>query len=86
MIIFIIAISLGILLSLFTACIILIYIQTYYSYFYSRNNRNNRNNILPIRNISSVTVKPKKEIELIPMKKYVVIQNPDQQFSIGVGV
>ena len=83
MIIFIIAISMGILLSLFTACIILLYIQTYYSYIYSRNNRNN---ILPIRNISSVAVKPKKEIELIPMKKYVVIQNPDQQFSIGVGV
>jgi len=80
MIVFIIAISMGILLSLFTACIILLYIQTYYSYIYSRNNRNN---ILPI---SSVAVKPKKEIELIPMKKYIVIQNPDQQFSIGVGV
>ena len=23
---------------------------------------------------------------IIPMKKYIVIQNPDQQFSIGVGV
>lgn len=47
---------------------------------------NNRNAILPIRNISNIPVKTKKDIELTPMKKYVVIQSPDQQFSIGIEV
>jgi len=84
MYIIIIAISMGLLLSLLMACLILLCVQ--YNYYQGNllNGRNNQN-ILPIRNIPNVTVKPKKEIELIPMKKYVFIQNPDQQISIGIG-
>ena len=57
-------------------------------YRYITNTTYSSNVIRPIRRNMHITTynQPKKEIELIPIKKYVVIQSPDQQFSIGVEV
>ena len=86
--IYLLAICLGILSSLSMFCIIILCVKhKYYKdiiLFFIEDN--NRDNILPIRNISNINVRPKKEVELIPMNKYVVVQSPDQKFSIGIEV
>ena len=79
-------ICLGTISFLSMSCLIILCVKyNYYTdimLFFSDNDRN----VVPMRNIHNITVKPKKEIELTPMKKYVVIQSPDQQFSIGIEV
>ena len=86
--IFILAICMGIISSLFMFCILILCVKyNYYTdiiLFFTEDN--NTNDILPIRNTSNPVRRPKKEIELTPMKKYVVIQSPDQHFSIGIEV
>jgi hypothetical protein len=89
--IFLLAICLGILSSLSMFCIIILCVKhKYYTdiilFFIEDDRDNNRDNILPIRNITNINVRPKKEVELTHMKKYVVVQSPDQQFSIGVEI
>ena len=87
-IIIILAICMG-TSSLSMFCLIMLCIKyNYYTDIILFLTENNRNVIAPPprRNMSTINVKPKKEIELIPIKKYVVIQSPDQQFSIGVEI
>ena len=78
----------GIISSLSMSCLLILCVKhNYYTdiiLFFTEDN--NRNDILPIRNISNSVRKPKKEIELTPMRKYVVIQSPDQHVSIGIEV
>ena len=86
--IFILAICMGIISSLSMSCLLILCVKhNYYTdiiLFFTEDN--NTNDILPIRNTSNPVRRPKKEIELTPMKKYVVIQSPDQHFSIGIEV
>lgn len=85
--ILILVICMGFITSLFMICLIMICLKyNYYTDIILFFDGNNRNIIVPRRNISNVITTPKKEIELIPMKKYVVIQSPYQQFSIGIEV
>ena len=86
--IFLLATCLRMLLSLSMSCIVILCIKyNYYTDIILFFMGNNRNNILPVRNVSNITsVRLKKEIEMIYMNKYVVIQSPDQQISIGIEV
>ena len=69
------------------SCIIILYVKhKYYTDIILFFIEDNRDNILPIRNITNINVRPKKEVELTHMKKYVVVQSPDQQFSIGIEI
>ena len=81
-------ICLGTISFLSLSCLIILYVRLYESDIMSFFNNNNRNMIVPVRNVIVPigNVKSKKEIELTPMKKYVVIQSPDQHFSIGIEV
>ena len=80
-------ICLGTVSFLSMSCLIILCVKyNYYTDIMLFFSDNNRNVIVPMRNMQNITVKPKKEIELTPMKKYVVIQSPDQQFSIGIEV
>ena len=82
----ILAICLGIIFSLCITYIIFLFVKyNYYKDIILFFNGNNSNTITPISNISNITTH-KKEIELTPMKKYIVIQSPNQQFSIGIEV
>ena len=85
----ILAICMGTISSLCVFCLIMLCVEyNYYTDIILFLTENNRNVIAPLprRNMSNINVKSKKEIELIPIKKYVVVQSPDQQFSIGVEV
>ena len=68
--------------------VIILSVKLYESNIMSFFSGNNRNVIVPVRNIivPIENAQLKKEIELTPMKKYVIIQSPDQHFSIGIEV
>ena len=80
-------ICLGTISFLLLSCLIILGVKLYESDIMSFFN-NNRNMIVPVRNVIVPigNVKPKKEIEMILIKKYVVVQSPEQQFSIGIEV
>jgi len=74
-------ICLGTISFLLLSCLIILGVKLYESDIMSFFKDDNRSVIVPIGNI-----KPKKEIEMISIKKYVVVQSPEQQFSIGIEV